>query len=216
MRHPTAASLLERAIEVIDASGEQAVRVEEISAHCKVSITSLYHHFGNREGLIEAAQVEWFVRTSRRNIECFVAEVDAVLSVDELRPLIARWAAGLVSGAAASIRQVCDQVLPSALTRPKLRDKVMELNRAQFDRVAEVLARAQGRGLLDSSLDVRATSVTVTCLAFGRVVAEPIPLTAPIPRSSIRRSPLRRSISCSSARTESSGPHHWGPPQHAT
>lgn len=179
VRHPTAASLLERAVEVIDASGEQAVRVEEISAHCKVSITSLYHHFGNREGLIEAAQAERFVRTSRRNIERFVAEVDAVLSIDELRSLIARWVAGLVSGAAAPIRQVRAQVLASALTRPKLRDRVMELNRAQFDRIAEVLARAQGRGLLDGSLDVRATAVTFTCLAFGRVVAEADPTDGP-------------------------------------
>lgn len=178
-RHPTAASLLERAVDVIDASGEQAVRVEEISAHCKVSITSLYHHFGNREGLIEAAQAERFARTSRRNIERFVADVDAVTSAEELRPLIARWVRGLVSGSAAPVRAVRAQVLASALTRPRLKEKVIELNRGQFDRIASALARAQERGLLNSALDARATAVSFTCLAFGRVLAEVDPVDGP-------------------------------------
>jgi AcrR family transcriptional regulator len=178
-RHPTATSLLERAVEVIDASGEQALRVEDISAHCTVSITSLYHHFGNREGLIEAAQAERFARTTRRNIERFVADVDSAISVDEFRPLVARWVADLIGGAAAPVREVRAQVLASALTRPRLRERVIKLNRGQFDRIAAALARAQERGLLRATLDTRATAVAFTCLSFGRVLVEIDPVDGP-------------------------------------
>ncbi|MGA1035690.1 MAG: TetR/AcrR family transcriptional regulator [Ilumatobacteraceae bacterium] len=177
--HPTAAMLLERAVDVIDVSGEQAVRVEEISARCKVSITSLYHHFGNREGLIEAAQAERFARTSRRTIEQFATDVDTVTSAEELRPLIARWVIGVVGVTAADVREVRAQVLASALTRPRLKEKVIELNREQFDRLAGVLSRAQERGLLKGTLDTRASAIAFTCLAFGRVVAELDPVDGP-------------------------------------
>lgn len=177
--HPTATALLTRAVAVIDGLGEQGVRVEEISAHCGVSITSLYHHFGNREGLIEAAQAERFARTNRTNIARFEADVDAATHMEELRPLVRRWVRQLADVSAAPIRQVRAEVLASALSRPKLRDQIVELNRAQFDRVGAVLDRAKDRGLLRADLDSRSSAITFTCLTFGRVMAEIDPVDGP-------------------------------------
>lgn len=178
-RHPTADALLARTVDIIDSAGEQSVRVEEISAHCGVSITSLYHHFGNREGLIESAQAERFARTTRRNIHEFVTDVDRALSRSELRVLIRAWVTRLVGSDAAAVRRVRTQVLASALTRPKLMEHVVGLNRTQFDTVAAALERARERGHLGATLDARAAAISFTCLAFGRVLAEIDPVDGP-------------------------------------
>jgi AcrR family transcriptional regulator len=45
--------LLELAIAAIDEFGEPGIRVSELSQAAGVGLPSLYHHFGNREGLIE-------------------------------------------------------------------------------------------------------------------------------------------------------------------
>ena len=50
--------LLEATIDAIDASGESAVRVQDIADAAGVQIPILYRKFGNREQLIQAAQVE--------------------------------------------------------------------------------------------------------------------------------------------------------------
>lgn len=178
-RHPTADALLDHAVEIIDRAGEQAVRVEEVSAFCEVSITSLYHHFGNREGLIEAAQAERFTRATRRNIDRFEVEVDAASSTTELRATIAKWVSTLVSSGATDVRRIRAQVLASALTRQRLMDRVIELNRTQFDRIGATLQRAIDRGVLTGDVDPRSAAIAFSCLSFGRIVVEIDPVDGP-------------------------------------
>ncbi|MEN9660886.1 MAG: hypothetical protein RLZZ443_815, partial [Actinomycetota bacterium] len=50
-------------------AGETAVRVQEISSETGVSIGSIYHHFGDREGLIRAAYVRQFTESVSADIE---------------------------------------------------------------------------------------------------------------------------------------------------
>ena len=49
--------LLQATIAVIARRGVRGMRVQEVAADAKVSVTLLYHYFGSREGLLEAALV---------------------------------------------------------------------------------------------------------------------------------------------------------------
>jgi AcrR family transcriptional regulator len=62
---PVKQRLLELAIQTIDESGEPGIRVNQLAESAGVSIPTLYHHFGSREGLIEEAQAERFIRALR-------------------------------------------------------------------------------------------------------------------------------------------------------
>jgi AcrR family transcriptional regulator len=59
---PTRQRLLDRTIEVIEAEGVPGVRVQPIAAAAGVAVPSVYHFFGSKEGLIEAAQAERYGR----------------------------------------------------------------------------------------------------------------------------------------------------------
>ena len=74
-RHPTAERLLEAAIRSMDADGEAGLRVDAVVSEAGVTIPVLYHHFGNREGLVRAAHV---VRITRA-LDQIVDGVEAAL-----------------------------------------------------------------------------------------------------------------------------------------
>jgi AcrR family transcriptional regulator len=54
--------LLMAAAAAIDKGGEAAVRIRDITEICEITAPSIYHFFGSREGLIDAAQVHQFSR----------------------------------------------------------------------------------------------------------------------------------------------------------
>jgi AcrR family transcriptional regulator len=186
-RHPTADALLERALEVIEADGEHAVRVEEISSSCGVSITSLYHHFGSREGLIEAAQAERFVRVATANLIAFEAEVSTVTDPGDMRHLVERWVAELVDGSMGPARRARTEILASAFTRPNLRDRVVESQRTYNDVLVRILADAQNRGIIRSEVSPEDLTFCIHGITFGRVISEIDPETADRVAESYRR-----------------------------
>jgi AcrR family transcriptional regulator len=171
-RHPTAVALLERALEVIEADGEQAVRVEEVSSACGVSITSLYHHFGSREGLIEAAQAERFVRVATANLIAFEAEISAVGDADQVRVLIERWVVDLVDSSMAGARRARTEILASAFTRPNLRERVIESQREYNHILVRILEDAQRRGIVNPDVPALDLTYCIHGITFGRVIAE--------------------------------------------
>lgn len=171
-RHPTAQALLERALEVIESDGEHAVRVEEISTTCGVSITSLYHHFGSREGLIEAAQAERFVRVATANLIAFEAEMAALADAESMRVLIERWVAGLLDSSMAAARRARTEILASAFTRPNLRERVAESQRQYNSILTGIFETAQRRGLINPDVPALDLTFCVHGITFGRVIAE--------------------------------------------
>ena len=62
-------AVLAAAHEAIKEGGEAAVRVQDISEKTKVSIGSIYHHFGDRDGLIRATYVETFRSAIQEDID---------------------------------------------------------------------------------------------------------------------------------------------------
>ena len=186
-RHPTADALLERALEIIESDGEHAVRVEEISSACGVSITSLYHHFGSREGLIEAAQAERFVRVATANLIAFEAELASVVSGDDLRRLIARWVEELVDTSMAAARRARTEILASAFTRPNLRERVIDSQRHYNDILVGVLENGQRRGIVNPELSALDIAYCIHGITFGRVVSEVDPQTAEAVGDTYRR-----------------------------
>jgi AcrR family transcriptional regulator len=69
------------ALEQLDVGGEAAVRVDQISAESGASIGSIYHHFGDREGVIAAGQLR---RAGRWKLGFAMNDLDGGSVTDEM------------------------------------------------------------------------------------------------------------------------------------
>lgn len=143
-------ALLERAISVIEEGGEAAIRTHAIAADCGVTAPVLYRIFGDREGLIVAAQSERYERTyaldevgigaelRRRVVRCLSRQdvIDAV-----------RW---FVTAALQPERRPVVltriEVLGSASKRPALRDALAVVEREKLADITRVFEVATEHG----------------------------------------------------------------------
>src|SRR6188508_659186 len=80
--------LIDATIAVIDLHGETAVRVQDIVATVGVPIPVLYREFGNREGLVQAAQVDRLTRALGGELQLLAAAIQGVRDADGFATLI--------------------------------------------------------------------------------------------------------------------------------
>lgn len=164
--------ILELAVAAIDRGGEPAVRVSEISAAAETAVTSLYHHFGSREGLIEEAHVERMIRGYRVGTEEFRQASVECRSRAQFRALVLRMTREASSSERRMMRLARANAVGSAFGRPNLFRRITDvLERIEIDR-AEVLAMAQRRGWLRADIDPRAVSAWYSSVVFGRALVD--------------------------------------------
>ena len=117
----TAAALLERTIAAIETGGEGAVKVATIAEDAGVSVISLYHFYGNREGLIEAALAEMYRRTMAEFNETLAAGALAATSRDDVRDLVQALGDLIFTAERAPFRRVRARVIGSTAGRLRRR-----------------------------------------------------------------------------------------------
>ncbi len=151
-RHPTAERLLEAAIRSMDAEGEAGLRVDAVVSEAGVTIPVLYHHFGNREGLVRAAHV---VRITRA-LDQVVDSVEAALRNVEDRDgfiEIMEWILQSVSRPSDD-RFIRLNVLGATYGRPDLQAEVAKIQRDRWEHVAALFAEPQRKGWIRADLDL--------------------------------------------------------------
>ena len=169
-RHPTALRLIEAAIRSMDADGEAGLHVDAVVADAGVTIPVLYHHFGNREGLVRAAHIVRLRRSMEQGIDDFDA---AVRMVDDREGFRATLDAVLDEALPASHdRFVRINVLGATYGRPDLQAEVAELQRDTWARVAVILQEPQRKGWLPADLDLRVFVGWLFGLVLSRVLMD--------------------------------------------
>lgn len=174
--YATEAKLLERAIEVIESSGEAGVRTHKIAADCGVTAPVLYRHFGNREGLIIAAQAERYRRTfsdgsvdvaeeiSRRIKRCLSRQdvieamkwfFESTMTPDRFRQRLVRL-----------------EVVGSAASRPELMREVAKKDREIISQFSQVFEVAVEHGWINSTIELNAMITLWLGVILGRYLPE--------------------------------------------
>ena len=163
--------ILDLAIAAIDAGGEAAVRVNHIVEEAGVTPPVLYYHFGNRDGLVIAAQIERYSRQIRQDIEAIGQRVSQCQTREELQTaLVDVWEKTLVGREESRWRRV--SVVGSAFARPELEAEVL---RAQDEIVAGLVAVLQPcneRGWLREGIDLPSAVAWQHGLLLSRVFIE--------------------------------------------
>lgn len=168
----TARALLDAARRQIATRSEQGFRIDEILAEVGVSPSSLYHHFGGREGLMEAAWIDWF----REQAD---ADVQYVADVLERSTTRSEFVTGLVqvvldlqspSGEERRVQRL--MAYAAAVRHPGLRAEIGRLENETNQRVRALLDQAREQGLLDDLRHIDMLPVFARALSFGRVTNE--------------------------------------------
>ena len=164
--------LIEATISSLEAHGESGVRLEDIFDATGVARSSLYHHFGDRDGLIDAARLVQFTRMVDQDIDVIEALLAEAATAGEFR-------AGLVAittlvqspeRMAARLRRL--STLGASVNRPDLSAALSEQQQRLTDRLTEAVVAAQERGWVRTSLDPRAVACFLQAFSLGRVVAD--------------------------------------------
>ena len=167
----TVDTVIQTTNQALKAGGEAAVRIQEISASSRVSVGSIYHHFGDREGLIRATYVHNFSAAITEDIQRAKRWWQNIHTASELAAHHTEMEEFLNSHFSHQSPLERAAIIGNSAGRPLLRDSLAEVQHELTDELTEVMQMLHDRGILRSDLKPRAVSVMILGMLFGRVVA---------------------------------------------
>jgi AcrR family transcriptional regulator len=170
--HPTALKLIDVTVEMIDAHGEVAVRVQEVVAAAGVQIPVLYRHFGNREGLIQAAHIRRMQNELASLLEESRQSVGRAQSREEFLRNFEHVIDVLFGPERAEARFKRLNIVGSGYGRPEMEAVLVEIELEGFSRLEELLKPAQNQGWISSTLDLRAFVAWVAGLSMSQTLID--------------------------------------------
>lgn len=143
--------ILERAIQVIEESGEAAIRTNPIAFECGVTPPILYRAFGSREGLIIAAQAERYRRSTSESFQYLKRYIDEATSRETLYTNISETLDFIFGDGRAANRRLRAEVIGSSVSRPVLRDELLRIDREYATLISEAYQKAFQNGWISSA-----------------------------------------------------------------
>ncbi len=140
--------ILERTIQVIETAGEAAIRTNPIAFECGVTPPILYRAFGNREGLIIAAQAERYRRSTEAALLYLFRYIDEANSREQLRENISTSLDFIFSEQRAENRRLRADVIGSSMSRPELREQLTRIDEEYALAIVERYQTAIDKGWL--------------------------------------------------------------------
>lgn len=172
MASSTAELILRHTIVAIEAQGEASVRVKELADEIGVAVTSLYHFYGSREGLIEAAQARRYDTGLRELAAEWKAQFASCRTQREFRLLIRCQMHEFMSAGQAGRRMAGLNVVGSAQGRPHLAAAIAAAQREFVSTITDALTVPQHRGWIRRDLDLRAFSAWYVGQMTSRAVID--------------------------------------------
>jgi AcrR family transcriptional regulator len=167
-RTGTRERLLEAAIDLIETDGEAGVRIDIVSEAAGVAKPSLYHFFGDREGLVVAALGERYRRSLDITLEDAISYAQSFTQREQYVELFRRNILAFGGPDGVRRRRERIQVMGSAATRPTLQAEVDRVNDLITGRLAELLEIGKQRGWITSPHSSESLAVWWLGLMNGR------------------------------------------------
>ena len=138
--------LLKATAVAIDKGGEGAVRIRDLTKSCNITAPSIYHFFGSREGLIDAAQAFRFSRGQLQLGNAFSTAIHQCKNKAQFVKLAHQFLTTMFSYERRAIRNVRLNVLGNAVNRPDLSKELSHVQEESNKVVGESLRYAQSKG----------------------------------------------------------------------
>lgn len=167
--------ILERAICVIEESGEVAIRTNQIAFECGVTPPILYRAYGSREGLIIAAQAERYRRSTAEAVQFLKRYIDEATSRESLYENISNTLDYIFSDSRASNRRLRAEVIGSSVSRPALREELLRIDWEYATLIADAYEKALQNGWISSQKNHEVIALWVQGLVNARYLFDENP-----------------------------------------
>jgi AcrR family transcriptional regulator len=169
---PTVQTLVEATIDMLEERGEAGLRIDELLEVTGVSRGSLYHHFGGREGLIDAAMVVQFGRLVSADLDRMDSALVGAATLQEMLENLGTVAAETQQPDRAIGRLRRAAIIGTSATRPRLAAALAGEQQRLTDRFEELIRELQRRGWVRDDLGPRAIAVFVQAFTIGQMLSE--------------------------------------------
>ena len=167
-KKPDLDAIIEVAIELVLQHGDSGFRIEELIERTGISKSSLYLHFGDRDGLVGLALSTAFLRDIRKNVDdaaVLLADVKNRKQMEEAIPQLVELA--LNTPDVSRWQRV--MVLASAKNRPEMMKRVSEGQTMVNTAIEELVRGLQNSGVVRIDLDAREIGVLIQTAIIGRI-----------------------------------------------
>jgi AcrR family transcriptional regulator len=168
---PVMQAVLDAVAERLMNGDESMIRIPEVCEATGINYGSVYHHFGSREGVIDAAYDMIFARLVQEDIALFRQGVEQATTFDEfvaiMQPIVASVSLGPLRRKRRAMRV---RIVAAASTRPRLRLLIGQTQARLSSEVRHIIERAQSQGWMREDLGAGALAVLFQIVIFGRTL----------------------------------------------
>lgn len=168
----TSERLMAEAAKEIQRFGIENFDVQRVMDRAQATNGSLYHHFGSKNGLIAAAEVQELVRHLSSDNRVFRAMVEECRTKVEFVNAIERIVEAVASSTRSGVRVWRARAITLALDNKKVAKTVRIAQIEETKHAAETLRIAQERGFVNTSINTEAVSYWMQGQFFGFVLLE--------------------------------------------
>ena len=165
---PDLHEIVEKSIVLLERDGAVGFRIEDLMAQTGISKSSLYLHFGDRDGLIAVAFESLFTRDIRANVDGAIAifsEVKTKKQMQQAIPTLVDAALNLRNNA----RWQRVMVLSSARHHQDMLKRISASQLFINSALEEIVQNKQQLGIIRNDLDAREIGVVIQSAIFGRI-----------------------------------------------
>lgn len=168
----TSERLMAEAAKEIQRFGIENFDVQRVMDRAKATNGSLYHHFGSKNGLIAAAEVQELVRHLQNDNQVFREMVEGCASKKQFADALELLVSAVASSTRTGVRMWRVRALASALDNKAVAKIVRTAQIEGATHGAESLAIARDRGLIKPAADLEALSYWLQGQFFGFILLE--------------------------------------------
>jgi AcrR family transcriptional regulator len=165
---PDLAEVIAVTTELLLEHGEGGFRIEDVIERTGISKSSLYLHFGDRDGLVGAAYVELFTTDTNRNIAQAISVFEDVKTREQLEAVLPPLVQALAR-IPHTVRWNRLDVLSATRHRPEFMSRIVEAQTRLNSALAEALSVQQKLGNVRTDLSAREMAVLIQGVSLGRI-----------------------------------------------
>jgi len=168
---PVIQAVLDAVGERLMKADESLIRIPEICESTGVNYGSVYHHFGSREGVIDAAYHQMFSKLAEEDIATLHNVNVASQSLEEylgaMQALIGTFASSDERRARRALRA---RIVAASMMRPELRTLIGDTQSRLTDELQAIVEYGQLREWLSRDISSHSVAVLIQVLLVGRTL----------------------------------------------
>jgi AcrR family transcriptional regulator len=168
----TAKKILEFAIQELDEVGPSRFNLDRIIEKAEISRSSLYHHYGNREGLLIAVELHRLEKNLLTNDQQ-ARELLKTISTPEEAFAIIEF--GIISAASEQQRVIRTQRFASFAASehaPALRHSLEKMQKRAVIEFSETIRLVRDKGFIDPIEPIEGTAHFIQSFLLGRMLVD--------------------------------------------